>query len=94
MVECVVAAAMGVAGSGVEVPEFTECGAPADAGAEGGDHVGQAATVCLRSGHRDRRREGLRTGLPGRVQGCILPVGAVRKCGQASGVPAVARSPT
>ena len=38
-VECVVGAAMGVAGAGVEVLELAERGAPADAGAEGGHHV-------------------------------------------------------
>ena len=50
LVEGVVAAAMGVAGAGVEVPELAERGAPADSGTEGGHHVGQgSATVCCRS---------------------------------------------
>ena len=40
-VEGVVAAAMGVAGAGVEVLELAERGAPADAGAERDQYVGQ-----------------------------------------------------
>ena len=43
LVERIAAAAMGVAGSGVEVLELAERGAPADAGTEGGHHVGQGS---------------------------------------------------
>ena len=47
LVEGVVAAAMGVAGAGVEVPELAERGAPADSGTEGGHHVGQGSDGLL-----------------------------------------------
>ena len=43
----IVAAAMGVAGSGVEVLELAERGAPADSGAERGHHVGQGGDGLL-----------------------------------------------
>ena len=43
----VVAAAMGVAGVGVEVLELAERGAPADSGAESGHHVGQGGDGLL-----------------------------------------------
>ena len=46
-VEGVVAAAMGVAGAGVEVLELAERGAPADAGAERDQHVGQRGDGLL-----------------------------------------------
>ena len=38
---------MGVAGSGVEVLELAERGAPADSGAERGHHVGQGGDGLL-----------------------------------------------
>ena len=38
---------MGVAGSGGEVLELAECGAPADAGPERGHHVGQGGDGLL-----------------------------------------------
>ena len=47
LVEGVVAAAMGVAGAGVEVLELAERGAPADSGTEGGHHVGQGSDGLL-----------------------------------------------
>ena len=47
LVERIVAAAMGVAGSGVEVLELAERGAPADSGAERGHHVGQGGDGLL-----------------------------------------------
>ena len=47
LVEGVVAAAMGVAGVGVEVLELAERGAPADSGAESGHHVGQGGDGLL-----------------------------------------------
>ena len=47
LVEGVVAAAMGVAGAGVEVPELAERGAPADSGTEHGHHVGQGSDGLL-----------------------------------------------
>ena len=47
LVERVVAAAMGIAGAGVEVPELAERGAPADAGTEGGHHIGQGGDGLL-----------------------------------------------
>ena len=46
-VEGVVAAAMGVAGAGVEVLELAERGAPADAGAERDQYVGQRGDGLL-----------------------------------------------
>ena len=47
LVESVVAAAVGVAGAGVEVFELAERGAPADAWAEGGHHVCQGGDGLL-----------------------------------------------
>ena len=47
LVERIVAAAMRVAGAGVEVLELAEGGAPADAGTEGGHHVGQGGDGLL-----------------------------------------------
>ena len=47
LVERIVAAAMGVAGSGVEVLELAERSAPADSGAERGHHVGQGGDGLL-----------------------------------------------
>ena len=47
LIERIVAAAMGVAGAGVEVLELAEGGAPADAGTEGGHHVGQRGDGLL-----------------------------------------------
>ena len=61
LVEGVVAAAMGVAGAGVEIPELAERGAPADAGTEGrpSRRAGQRRSAVGAGRRRCRRRTGL-----------------------------------